>query len=100
MEKLTPNQCSSKEYFDIHHKKKNISWRQNTMQSCRGILKTLNSDMRKHKILDMGCGSGEFVKVCQEKGADNVVGVDISQTTQWENPAMIWYAPSAVATRG
>ena len=35
-------------------------------------------DVKDLKVLDLGCGSGHFTKQLKERGAKNVVGVDIS----------------------
>ena len=41
-------------------------------------IKAAIPDLKDKSILDLGCGMGDFCKYCIEKGASNVLGVDIS----------------------
>lgn len=42
-------------------------------------IKSAIPSFRGKKILDLGCGTGEFAKYCIDKGASNVLGIDISK---------------------
>lgn len=41
-------------------------------------LKSAISSLKGKKILDLGCGSGQFAKYCIDNGAASVLGIDIS----------------------
>jgi predicted rRNA methylase YqxC with S4 and FtsJ domains len=41
----------------------------------------LASDPPNTRILDIGTGAGEFLRVCGEAGAEEVFGLDFSQTS-------------------
>ena len=42
-------------------------------------LRALLPDLRRRKVLDLGCGFGWFCRWAREQGASNVVGVDVSE---------------------
>lgn len=62
----------------------------------RKILNNLNIDLRKLKVLDIGCGYGYWLRHLVEFGAQpcNLYGIDISaeriQIAQKMNPAINW----------
>jgi ubiquinone/menaquinone biosynthesis C-methylase UbiE len=39
---------------------------------------SLLPDVKGYKVLDLGCGTGDFCKILKSRGADSIVGVDIS----------------------
>ena len=42
-------------------------------------LRALLPDLRRRKVLDLGCGFGWFCRWAREQGANHVVGVDVSE---------------------
>lgn len=42
-------------------------------------IKSLITSLQDKIVLDVGCGTGNFAKYCVEKGAKQVIGVDISE---------------------
>ncbi|MCM3672052.1 class I SAM-dependent methyltransferase [Mesobacillus maritimus] len=42
-------------------------------------IKSAITDLHQKKVLDLGCGTGQFATYCVENGASKVIGVDISK---------------------
>ena len=55
------------------------SQRSNLNKYLKKIKHYLNSDDKDTKILDIGCGFGYFLKICEEKTRWKLYGVDVSE---------------------
>ncbi len=64
-------------FFDESKKSKNLKRADYQLKYLRRLLRKLNFHFDTLKILDIGCGTGEFVFRCLENGLD-AYGVDIS----------------------
>lgn len=54
------------------------------MEAEQAVVLELLPDLRSLTVLDAGCGTGRYLRLCAERGAD-VVGLDLSTP-------MLWYA--------
>lgn len=66
------------------------------------MINFLKGETKDKKILDLGCGSGFFIKELTKMGAKKVIGLDISkkliEIAKKENPKIDFYVGSALKT--
>lgn len=66
------------QFFEMYRKLRETKMTYNDFLE-QPALKRLLSDLRGKKILDIGCGFGDFAKFCVDEGAESVTGIDISE---------------------
>lgn len=44
----------------------------------RAVLAALPARLAGHKVLDLGCGTGRYMRIARERAARDIVGIDIS----------------------
>lgn len=71
----------SPEYFEFI--------RNGSLQSAREIVPLICSIQRPARVIDVACGTGEWLKVFREHGTQTVKGVDAA----WMDPAMLSIGP-------
>jgi len=64
-------------YYNKHHREKQSALRRNILISSRVSVDRLGINQKYSKLLDIGCGTGELLKVCKERNISSF-GLDIS----------------------
>ena len=90
---------SAKEYHNYISHKNNI-WHQNIEKPM--MVKFLGREIKGKKVLDLGCGSGPFIKKLNSLGAKKVIGLDLSpkliEIARKENSKTKFYVGDAKKT--
>ena len=96
---MPQNLYDNPEFFDAYQKLRAEPANENVVEEQPSIRSVLPA-IRGKRVLDFGCGAGEFCRWLKEQGASEVTGVDVSErmlqvATSHRAPAITFVRSSA-----